>query len=151
MDIETKLGQLNLTLDKVRIFQDGLPVSGKEVEIVTKLAEKGSRNHALILSLMKKGARIMGTESAELLLEEYEFEKKLLAAPNPQQDRRSDIARSQDLVKRRDEFIAHRIDEALLEGETGLLFLGALHSPEHFLDKDIEVVYPMGRPPMKKA
>ncbi len=146
-EIETKIGQLNLTLDKVRIFQDGLPVFGKKAEIVTELAEKGSRNHRLILSLMKKGACIVGTESGELLLEEYEFEKRKLESFNPSKNQPSDKAMSVDLIKRRDEFIARRINETLRGGETGILFLGLLHSVEPFLDKDIEVIYPMGRRP----
>jgi hypothetical protein len=148
-DIETKLGQLNLSFDKVRVFQDALPVSDKEVEIVAKLAEKGSRNHALILSLIKKGANLMGTESGELLLEEYELEKKRLQPVQPSKAQATDKAMSRDLIKKRDEFIARRINDVLQAGETAILFIGALHSVEPFLDEDIEVTYPLGRPAVK--
>ena len=70
-EIEKSVDQLSVPLNQVRIYQDGLPVSGKEEDLVAELAKTGSRNYALILSLVRKGAIIMGTESLELLLEEY--------------------------------------------------------------------------------
>ncbi len=45
-------------------------------EIVSELSASGSRNHRLLMHLMDKGAMIMGTESPELLMEEYELAKK---------------------------------------------------------------------------
>jgi hypothetical protein len=47
------------------------------------------------------------------------------------------------LLKRRDQYIARRINDTLLAGETGLIFLGMLHSVRSWLDKDIRVVYPI--------
>ena len=43
--ITAKIEELNLPWNKTRIYQDGLPVSGNESEIVTQLAENGSWNH----------------------------------------------------------------------------------------------------------
>ncbi|MFH1293180.1 MAG: hypothetical protein ABIJ44_03520, partial [Pseudomonadota bacterium] len=50
------------------------------------------------------------------------------------------------LLKRRDQYIAARINGTLLVGETGILFLGMLHSLGNWLDKDIRVRYPITRP-----
>ncbi len=44
-----------------------------------------------------------------------------------------------DLLKRRDRFIAQRIDATLRRGETGLLFLGALHHAVEMLPDTIKV------------
>jgi hypothetical protein len=50
------------------------------------------------------------------------------------------------LLKRRDEYIAGRINETLRAGETGLIFLGMFHSLSSWLDKDIRVVYLIHQP-----
>ncbi len=62
--IEEAIGHWSLPYDKVRLYQDGLPVCGRELEIVSDLAKAGSRNHQLLLRLQKHGATLMGTESA---------------------------------------------------------------------------------------
>ena len=148
-DVENILNQLTLSYAQTRVYQDGLPVCGKEFDIVTELAKKGSPNHQILLRLMEKGATVMGTESAELLIEEYHLIKKILEsgdvkdaiAIEARQKAASDL-----LLKKRDEFIAARIDQTLQAGETGVLFLGLLHNPAVFLPEDIHVHYPLNRP-----
>jgi hypothetical protein len=147
--IEQAIEGLALPYQRVRLYQDGLPVCGREREIVTELAKAGSRNHGLLHRLSEKGATIMGTESSELLVEEYELVKEDLASGKPgyatgEEPRRKALRDS--LLKRRDEYIARRINETLRAGETGLIFLGMLHSLGSWLDKDIRVVY-LIRPP----
>jgi hypothetical protein len=142
-EIEKAIEELSLPWDRVRIYQDGLPVSGKEVEIVTDLAKTGSRNHALLLHMIEQGATITGTESLELLLEEYELAKKSLEADPSKSPKRSESA---TILLKRDEFIARRINETLQPGEVGVVFLGMLHSLEPWLDKDIRLIYPIHTP-----
>jgi len=146
MEIEKAIGGLDLPYAKVRLYQDGLPVCGREADIVKELAKSESRNHRLLLSLMERGATIMGTESLELLLEEYRRVKDILASGDAFQSEKVEGRRkSQDrsLVKRRDQFIAGCINSTLRAGETGIIFLGMLHSLGHLLDKDILVIYPV--------
>jgi hypothetical protein len=144
--IDHVIDSFSLPYETVRLYQDGLPVCGREAEIVKELAKAGSRNHQLLLRLMEKGATIMGTESLELLMEEYELVKQTLAGGERTQKARIEAqqkALSNSLLKRRDQFIAHRINSTLLNGETGILFLGMLHSLEDLLSKDIRVIYPI--------
>ncbi len=139
-----------LPWENVRLYQDGLPRCGREAEIVADLAGAGSPNHRLLLSLMKKGATLMGTESPDLLLEEYRLVQQILAAKDPEEAARIEArheARSRSLLARRDRYIARRLNESLRAGETGLLFLGMLHSLDSRLAKDIRVSYPIRRPP----
>lgn len=143
-DVEQTLAKLSIPFDLVRVYQDGLPVSGKEALIVNDLAKSGSRNHAVLLSLMNKGARLMGTESLELLLEEYEYAKKMLASGKFKEKKRSDKSAASALLERRDRFVAQRISDTLRPGETGIIFLGMLHELRPWLAKDIQVVYPLG-------
>ena len=135
----------DLPWEKVRLYQDGLPRCGREVDLVTTLAGAGSPNHQLLLSLMSRGAPLAGTESPDLLVKEYRLVQEQLAANDSRgAATKADYeARSRALLARRDRYIARRINESLLPGELGLLFLGMLHSVEPYLAKDIEVRHPI--------
>jgi hypothetical protein len=149
-DVENILNKLTLSYAQTRVYQDGLPVCGKELDIVTELAKKGSPNHQILVRLMEKGATVMGTESAELLIEEYHLIKRILETGDVKDAIAIEVrqkAASDLLLKKRDEFIAARIDQTLQAGETGLLFLGLLHNPAVLLPEDIHVHYPLNRPP----
>ena len=88
----------------------------------------------------------MGTESLELLLEEYESVKKVLGSGESSRKKGLQTSDCSDLLERRDKFIAQRINDTLPPGEVGIIFLGMLHELEPWLAKDIQVVYPVGRP-----
>jgi len=153
-EVENVLDKLTLSYAQTRVYQDGLPVCGKELDIVTELAKKGSPNHRILVRLMEKGATIMGTESAELLIEEYHLIKRILETGDVKDARAIEVMQrsaSDLLLKKRDEFIAARIDETLQRGETGILFLGLLHNPAVLLPADINVLYPMHKPSDKKG
>ena len=148
-EIERVIEDLALAYENVRLYQDGLPVCGRETQIVTELANTGSRNHKLLLRLIERGATLMGTESAELLVEEYELSKKTITPGNA----RKGVTRNHlqqalfdSLLRRRDQFIAHRINDTLCSGETGILFVGMAHSLGNKLSGDIDVVYPLSQP-----
>ena len=91
----------------------------------------------------------MGTESAELLLEEYQLVKQVFTGemsrgPSGQAARAHELQHS--LLQRRDQFIASRISQTLLGGETGLLFVGMLHSVEPWLDRTSACFTPFAKP-----
>ena len=124
---------LNLPVDyaRIRLYQDGLPVFGRELELVEKLAEDGNRNYRLLSKLVTKGATVMGTEDAKLLIEERD---RII------NNGVADSANSYDeLMERRDQYIAQRIDTTLNDGEIGLLFIGALHRVVDKLPNDVRI------------
>lgn len=138
-EIEASIVELDLPWERVRIYQDGLPLCGREMAIVTELASKGSRNHRLLMALVGRGATIIGTESPELLVAEYNRVRALLDSSASAQD--EDVKEmGARLLERRDRFIAARIDSTLAGGEIGILFLGMLHSIGDFLPKDIRLL-----------
>jgi hypothetical protein len=147
-EIEAAIEALALSFDRVRLYQDGLPVCGREAEIVTELAQAGSRNHQLLVRLVGQGARLMGTESGDLLVQEYQLAKQSLTTRPPRAASvvASRRALSEALLQRRDQFMAQRINDTLKHGETGILFLGMLHSLERYLQPDVKVIYPLQRP-----
>jgi len=126
-----------------RLYQDGLPICGRESEIAHDLAAQGSRNHQILVELMGRGATLMGTESPELLVREYRRSQALAQAVNqrlPLSQLRTFEHEGKTLLQERDTFIAHRIDSTLQEGETGILFLGMLHLIESWLDGRFDVL-----------
>ena len=106
------------------------------------LAGKGSRNHRLLLDAMSRGATLMGTESAPLLVAEYQRIQRLIAAAR--QGAGDEVGlelrtEGERLLRERDAFIARRIDETLGAGETGVLLVGMLHRVDELLPGDVEV------------
>lgn len=146
-EIERGLDQLKTQIHKV--YQDGLPVCGRELELTTELADKGGRNHQIILRLVKKGAELLGTEDPKLLKEEYNIiTKGLRQEKSPHEDYQK---AARENLEKRDRFIAQRINETLLPGETGVLFIGLLHQVHTKLAKDIHVESLLNRLRMKEG
>lgn len=150
--IKEKINALGLDYKKVKLYQDGLPICGKELEIVEDVARLGSHNYNIILKLSKKGAELVGTEDARLLVEEYNFIKNLIGISDTKQ-RTEAIRKAQkrrdELLVERDRFVANRIKETLKKGETGILFSGIEHEIDKYLPKDIKVEYLIYRLPFR--
>ncbi len=135
---------LELPRSQLRIYQDGLPFCGRELQIVREVARTGSANFRLVLDLVDQGAHLEGTEDPALLLREVETMRQLAAVRDP--EAREVAARGLDEAARqgleaRDRFVAGRINETLADGECGLLFMGLKHQVEQYLDPDIAVQY----------
>jgi hypothetical protein len=136
--IRQMLDLLDLPYPLLRLYQDGLPLCGKEREIVQDVATQGSTNHQLLFDLMQRGARLQGTEDAALLLQEYRFQQSELRDGAPEPDRKGG-EQGRELLLQRDRFIAGQINSTLLPGEVGLLFLGLAHEVEPLLAPDLLV------------
>ena len=170
--ITAKIEELTLPWNKTRIYQDGLPVSGKELEIVTRLTDNGSWNHLLILNLLKKGAKLEGTENMDFLMREYDFLNILLMknsgpgsavastdlsaiATRATAEQTAAMAeyqaKSRELLKMRDEFIANRVKTTLQEGEVGIVFMGVMHRLDKMLEKDFMISYIIYRLPFRSV
>ncbi|MBI3754203.1 MAG: hypothetical protein HY266_09245 [Deltaproteobacteria bacterium] len=143
-EIGRRLERLNLDYKKVKLFQDGLPKSGKEMDIVRELAEKGSANYKLLLNLIEKGAQIIGTEDPHLLIREYNHVQDIVKEAVVE-DGKERLEKYREigslLLSERDGYIGGRINESLVEGETGILFIGIAHKVDKRLPEDIKVEY----------
>jgi hypothetical protein len=144
--IERLIASLPPPQATLRVYQDGLPVCGHEPQIVTDLVATGSRNHRLLLDLEARGAKLMGTESPQLLVEEYQLATAALASGGSHKTCASQQQLRDLLLEKRDRFIARRINITLGAGERAILFLGMLHEAARYLDPDIKVIYPLGLP-----
>lgn len=140
--VEGEIAKLALDWQKVRIYQDGLPVCGKEREIVSELARQGSANYGIIESLVQLGAKLEGTEEPRLLVQERAAIKRIEVARDSAEKASavSDYrAAAASLLEERDRSIADRITLTLQDGETGLLFIGMLHRVDRWLPESIAV------------
>jgi hypothetical protein len=115
-----------------------------EEKIVRDLAQQGGANYRILLKLAGRGAKIEGTEDPDLLRKEYQLIMDGLhvgagsLGVDAVKDGNAEVFR--DLLDRRDRFIAQRIDKTLQTGETGILFLGALHRAVAMLPDTIQVM-----------
>ncbi len=129
--VDRVIEQHGVAMHHVKLYQDSLPVCGREAALVAHMAAEGSENHALLSALMQRGAVLVGSEAPDLLLEEY----RLLQAPDHTE------AQAAALLEQRDRFIAERIVGTLGADELGILFIGALHQVQRYLPSQIAVEY----------
>jgi len=129
---------------KLVIFQDGLPEGGKISQaIIDRLAKTGSPNYQLLKHLTQQEAQMQKTEDPELLKQEYQLTKNLVAKKNLLSTVFAFLKyklRKNGLLKARDNYIAKQINQNLTEGEIGICFLGAYHDVLSKLDSDIKIV-----------
>lgn len=141
--LKVTIESLDLDYANLKLYQDGLPVCGKETEIVAEVATAGSQNYQLLQDLQYKGATLMGTESPELLLAEHALMARIQQSKQGDTDTEN-TARS--LLKQRDAYIAQRINSTLHDDEIAILFLGLLHNIDDILPDDIVLIQPLGKP-----
>lgn len=132
-----------LEVSGFKIFQDGLLANGEiGQKIVEEGLKSGSKNYEIISRLIHKGAILVKTEDFALVKEERDH---LIGLTKAGTKREKLIAylkyklSKNHLLKRRDRFIAERINETLKEGETGILFIGAYHNIIPMLNEEISV------------
>ena len=127
----------------LKIYQDGLPTEGKlGRKVIEEAAKRGSKNHQIILNLIRDGAEIRKTEDVSLLEEEYKYVTGLAQSESAAEKTTASVnykLRKNHLTKERDKFVAKTINETLKEGEVGLLFMGSYHDILPHLAKDIMV------------
>ena len=127
----------------MKIYQDGMVAEGEVGRrIVEDTANAGSKNYQLVLNLLDRGAVLVKTEDFMLVKREY---YRLLGITLAKTIVQKIIALIRYklvkgiLLKKRDAFIAARIDETLGSGEKGILFIGAFHNVKEKLHKSIHV------------
>lgn len=139
-ELDRHVSGLPIDWERTRLYQDGLPVCQHELAIVTELARRGNPNHALLLSLVERGATLMGTEDAALVVRDYRRIQWLAeAARAGASDAPGLRAEGEEILRERDAFMAARIDATLGEGESGVLFVGRSHRVDELLRDRMEV------------
>ena len=133
----------------IKIYQDGMVANGADgLRIVNEGISQGSKNFRIIGKLLERGAALVKTEDPALVKQEYGYIAKIARSKSGREKEVWALRykQAQDrLLRQRDDFIARRIREALGEGETGILFIGAHHEIASRLPEDIEIVTVKGQ------
>lgn len=141
VESQQRVRALGLDWPAVKVYQDGLPDAPREM-LEEILANVLSPNYDLLRWLVAQGAELIGTESPALMKEEYDLLRAVLTARDATtraRARRVYAKRAAALLAERDDYIARRIAETLLPGESGLLFVGQAHRVAEHLPTDIAV------------
>ncbi|MCG2769724.1 MAG: hypothetical protein L6435_15300 [Anaerolineae bacterium] len=130
-----------LDVSGYQIYQDGLAADGAlGMRIVEEAASRGSLNYQLVKRLVERGARIVKTEDASIVLKEVQGIKEIANARTLAGKSWAVLKYERmkgKLLEERDRYIAHTINSTL--EQDGILFIGAFHSIIPRLDKDIVV------------
>lgn len=133
----------SIDVKDMKIYQDGMVADGQVgKKIVEETSKAGSKNHQLLLKLLERGAVLAKTEDLKIVTQEY---NRLLAITQAKSIVQKIIAlvkyrlTRKRLLKKRDLFIAERIDESLGPEEKGIIFIGAFHKIKEKLPKNIQV------------
>ena len=126
-----------------KLYQDGMPAEGEVGQrIVDEVVKSGSKNYEVIANLIHRGAILVKTEDVDLVKEEHNMLLRITRAKTVVNKFmgliRYKLAKD-NLLNKRDEFIAGKIDETLKEGETGIIFIGAYHNIKQKLPEDIQI------------
>jgi len=142
--IETYFDNFDFNPAKLKIYQDGMFLEGEmALRIINDGISAGSKNSAIVSKLIQRGATLMLTEEIKLVMDEYNAIQAMLKSKT-RPGKIYHLLRYKFLkslfLKRRDRYIAQRIDESLAPDETGVLFIGAFHHIIQKLPKDITVI-----------
>ncbi|MEK6584555.1 MAG: hypothetical protein AABY66_06815 [Nitrospirota bacterium] len=126
-----------------KLYQDGMPAEGEVGQrIVDEVVKSGSKNYEVIANLIHRGAILVRTEDVDLVKKEHNMLLRITRAKTLVNKFtgliRYKLAKD-NLLNKRDEFIAERIEETLNEGETGVIFIGAYHNIRQRLPKDFQI------------
>ena len=131
-----------IPFDKIKIYQDGLPIIGEiGIKIIKDASDKGSINYKIIDNLISKGANIELAENKDLLIKEYNLITDIIKSDTIDSKLKAYAmyqAMSEQLLLDRDKYISNQINLTL--NDVGIAFFGAAHFIIDKLDSDIEVV-----------
>lgn len=127
----------------LKIYQDGMVAEGEMgSKIVEEGLRSGSKNYELVARLLKQGAILVKTEDFNLVKEERDRLLTITQAKSTTQKLTAFIKYKfikNRLLRKRDRFIAQRINETLNDEERGVLLIGAFHNVKKWLAKDIQI------------
>jgi len=132
-----------LEVSNFKVYQDGMVADGEMGQkILEEGLKSGSRNFEIILKLIKRGAVLVKTEDFALVKKERDCLVKLTKAMTRIGKLIAYLKYrliKNELLRKRDEFIANRINGTLNQGETGIIFIGAYHNIKKRLPEDIQI------------
>ncbi len=119
---------IDLDVKGFKIYQDGMVADGEVGEkIVEEGVKAGSKNYEIISDLLKRGALLVKTEDFPLVKKERDRIVRIANAGSTGKKLTAYLIyrlTRDRLLKKRDRYIAERINETLRPWESGILFRG---------------------------
>ena len=136
--VERQTSKLELRLGRVnKIYHELISVSGDDgIKVIKDLNDK---SYQIVKSKLKKGAQLEAIEDRELLTEFMDWSRCLAVGLQNQKVFTQVYQHYNEANKKRNEYLAKRIDETLSPDETGLLFMMEGHQIQ--FPSDIQVFY----------
>jgi hypothetical protein len=130
-ELESKLGKVN------RIYHELIPAGGEDGSKAIK--ELNERSHNVIQTCLDKGAQLEAVEEGDLLTEFMDWSRCLVTGFQNQKVLAKVYEFYLEVSKKRNEYIASKIDETLKTDEIGILLMRENHQVQ--FPPDIQVFY----------
>lgn len=136
--VEDKMSALEMKLGKVaRIYHELVPAGGEQG--IKAVKEINDKSYEIIKNRLDKGAQLESAEEGELLTELMDWSRCLAVGLQSQKAFTTVYQSYTEISKKRNEHIAHQIDETLKADEIGILFMREGHQVQ--FPEDIQVFY----------
>lgn len=136
--IESHLSNLELKLGQVsKIYHELIPAGGEDGAKVIK--DLNDKTYKIVKDRLDWGAQLVATEEADILTEFMDWSRCLTVGLQNQKVVLRVYEFYAEAGKKRDEYIARRIDETLSVNEIGILFMREGHKVQ--FPGDIQVFY----------
>lgn len=136
--IESQISKLELKLGRVnKLYHELIPVSGDDG--VKAIKDLNDKSYQIVRTRLEKGAQLEASEDSELLTEFMDWSKCLAVGLQNQKVLTRVYQCYDEANKKRNEYMARRIDETLNTDETGILFMAEGHQIQ--FPSDIQVFY----------
>ena len=136
--VEKQVAELELKLGKVnRIYHELIPAAGEAgCEAIKELSDK---SHKIIQACLEKGAQLEAVEEGDLLTEFMDWSRCLIIGLQNPKVLTKVYESCLEAGKKRNEYIAGKIDETLKTNEIGILLMRENHQVQ--FPSDIQVLY----------
>jgi hypothetical protein len=136
--VEKQIAELELKLGKVnRIYHELIPVGGEDGSKAIK--ELNDKSHKIIQNCLDRGAQLEAVEEGDLLTEFMDWSRCLIVGLQNQKVFTKVYESYTEVSKKRNEYIAGKIDETLKTDEIGILLMRENHQVQ--FPSDIQVFY----------
>jgi hypothetical protein len=130
-ELESKLGKVN------RIYHELIPATGEAgSEAIKELCDRG---HKIVQACLDKGAHLEAIEEGDLLTEFMDWSRCLIIGLQNQGVLKKVYEYYLEVAKKRNEYIAGKIDQTLKKDEIGILLMRENHQVQ--FPSDIQVFY----------
>lgn len=130
-ELELKLGKVN------KIYHELITASGEDGSKVIK--ELNDKSHEIIQTCLDSGAQLEAVEEGDLLTEFMDWSRCLIVGLQNQKVLTKVYESYTEVSKKRNEYIAVKIDETLQADEIGILLMRENHQVQ--FPSDIQIFY----------